>query len=58
MSRRSIFLVLNTAVVLLSLLTGLRIVPGPDTAGMALAFYSIPNDQILKRLSENQLLRG
>ncbi len=41
MSRRTAFLTLNISIVLLSLLTGLRIVPGPIIAGMALAFYSI-----------------
>jgi len=41
LSRRTTFLTLNISIVLLSLLTGLRIMPGPEIAGIALAFYSI-----------------
>jgi hypothetical protein len=41
LTRRTAFLISNTAIVLISLLTGLRVLPGPDTAGMALAFYSL-----------------
>ncbi len=41
MIRRTTFLIVNISIVLLSLLTGLRILPGPDSAGMALAFYSL-----------------
>ncbi len=41
MNRRTTFLIVNITVVLLSLLTGLRILPGPDSAGIALAFYTL-----------------
>lgn len=41
MIRRTTFLSVNISIVLLSILTGLRIMPGPDGAGIALAFYSL-----------------
>ena len=41
MIRRTTFLSVNISIVLLSLLTGLRILPGPDSVGIALAFYSL-----------------
>jgi hypothetical protein len=41
LKRRTAFLIANITIVLLSLLTGLKVMPGPDFAGIALAFYSI-----------------
>ncbi len=41
MKSRRLFLVVNVFILLLSLLTALRVLPGPDTAGIALAFYAL-----------------
>jgi hypothetical protein len=38
---RRLFLLANIFILVLSLLTALRILPGPDLAGMALAFYAL-----------------
>jgi len=38
---RRLFLVVNAFVLVLSLLTALRVLPGPETAGTALAFYAL-----------------
>ncbi|MBN1164762.1 MAG: hypothetical protein JXB45_09300 [Candidatus Krumholzibacteriota bacterium] len=41
MKGKSVFLAVNLSLVLLSLLTGLKILPGPDLGGIILAFYSL-----------------
>ena len=41
MTRRTTFLIANTSIVLLSLLTGLKVLPGPELAGITLAFYTL-----------------
>jgi len=38
---RRLFLFVNTIIIALSFLTALRVLPGPDLAGMSLAFYAL-----------------
>ena len=39
MKGRTAFFILNIVAVILSVLTGFRVLPGPDLFGIALAFY-------------------
>ena len=41
MKSRRLFLFVNTLILILSLLTALRVLPGPDMVGMLLAFYAL-----------------
>ncbi|MBD3179557.1 MAG: hypothetical protein GF417_08020, partial [Candidatus Latescibacteria bacterium] len=54
MRSRTPFLIISSAVTVLSLLTGAKIAPGPDLAGIVLAFLSI---SVIPAVLINWLLR-